>query len=124
MNPQIGAALIAVGGAVIGALGVVAAVYVTAARARSQKRGELAASAMSEYMNAAAKSVTAGALREYGSSLSDEGRREQVVKEALDAELEAREIGAHAKAVLPCFRRLLHPRRPCSLGREGSRSRS
>jgi hypothetical protein len=100
VNPQIGAALIAVGGAVIGACSVVTAVYATAARTRSQKRGELAASALSEYMNAAAKSVTASALRESATSLSDEDRREQVAKKALEAELEAREIGAHAKAVL------------------------
>lgn len=103
MDPQIGAALIAVGGAVIGALGFVAAVYATASRTRSQKRGELAASALSDYMHAMAKSVTAHSLHEYASSIPDADRREQVAKEALDTERRARETAAHAKAVLLAF---------------------
>jgi hypothetical protein len=47
MNPQIGAALIAVGGALIGAI---VGIYMTVRAGRKQKRGELAAAALSDYL--------------------------------------------------------------------------
>jgi hypothetical protein len=71
MNPQIGAALIAVGGAVIGVGGVVVGVLIAAGRTRKQKRGELAASALSDYVKAVAQSATASRLRDDVASLSN-----------------------------------------------------
>ncbi len=88
MNPQIAAVLIAVGGAAIGVAGVVVSVFVAADRTRKQKRGELAASAMSDYVKAVAQSVTVRRLREYAASLSDGEGKEQVTKERLDIQID------------------------------------
>ncbi|HEV3045983.1 MAG TPA: hypothetical protein VGY13_01355 [Solirubrobacteraceae bacterium] len=103
MNPQIAAALIAVGGAVIGVAGVVGSVLVAAKRTRKQKRGELAASAMSDYVKALAQSAAARGLKKYAASLSNGKDKERIVKEALDVERQSQEIGAHAKAMLLAF---------------------
>lgn len=103
MNPQIAAALIAVGGAAIGVAGVVVSVFVAADRTRKQKRGELAASAMSDYVKAVAQSVTVRRLREYAASLSDGEGKEQVTKEALNVHLQAQETAVHAKVMLLAF---------------------
>ena len=103
MNPQIGAALIAVGGAVISVSGVVVGVLIAAGRTRKQKRGELAAAALSDYVKAAAQSVTVRRLREYAASLSDEDAKEHVMKEALDIDLQTRETAVHAKTMLLAF---------------------
>ncbi|MGO9793519.1 MAG: hypothetical protein ACLP8S_29560 [Solirubrobacteraceae bacterium] len=103
MDPAIGAALIGLGAAAAGVSGIVIGVYLTARRAQDQKRQELVASALSDYMRAAAQSVTALALEEYARSLSDEARRETVAKEALDVRRRALETTAEAKVRLLTF---------------------
>lgn len=103
MNPQIGAALIAVGGAVISVGGIVVGVLIAAGRTRKQKRGELAAAAMSDYVKAAAQSVTVRRLHDYAASLSNADAKEHVMKEALDIDLQARAAAVHAKTMLLAF---------------------
>jgi hypothetical protein len=103
MNPQIGAALIAVGGALIGAIAVIGAVYVTVRAGRKQKRGELAATALSDYMKAVAESATASERRSHAASLPDGDRRQQLVKESEDLQQHALEVARHAKPVLLAF---------------------
>ena len=123
MNPQIGAALIAVGGAVISVGGIVVGVLIAAGRTRKQKRGELAAAAMSDYVKAAAQSVTVRRLHDYAASLSDDDAREHVMKEAL----RHRPAGASSRRArqdhAPCFRGLGCSGRPCQLGQERGRRR-
>jgi uncharacterized membrane protein YccC len=103
MNPQIGAALIAVGGALIGAISVIGGVYLTVRGGRKQKRGELAAAALSDYVKAMARSATVRRLRDHAESLSDGDSKKRIFKEALDIDLEARETAAHAKTMLLAF---------------------
>jgi hypothetical protein len=103
MNPQIGAALIAVGGAVISVGGIVVGVLIAAGRTRKQKRGEMAAAALSDYVKAAAQSATVRALRDHATSLSDEDSKERMFNEALDIELQARAAAVHAKTMLLAF---------------------
>jgi hypothetical protein len=102
MDPAVGAALIGLAAAVIGVAGIVIGVSLTARGAQEQKRQELVASALSDYMNAAAQSISAHNLRCYAGSPSDETQQEAVVKEALDVRLRAFEI-AQAKVRLLAF---------------------
>jgi hypothetical protein len=103
MNPQIGAALIVVLGTVIGAALVFRGVYVAAGQARSQKRGELAAAALSDYMKAVAESATASQRHTLAESLPDGDRRKKVLEEADDMQRHALEVAAHAKTGLLAF---------------------
>jgi hypothetical protein len=103
MNPQIGAALIAVGGALIGAIGVIAGVYLTVRGARRQKRGELAAAALSDYMKALAASATASERRIVAGSLPDGDHRRRILEEADRMQRDALEVARHAKTVLLAF---------------------
>ena len=103
MNPQIGAALIAVGGALIGAIAVIGAVYVTVRAGRKQKRRELAAAALPDYMKAAAESANAGKLRAVAKRSSDVDDAKQLIKDADQMERHALEMLTHAKAVLLAF---------------------
>jgi hypothetical protein len=103
VDPAIGAALIGLGAAAVGVGGIVTGVYLTAGRAQNQRRQQLVATALSDYMSGAARSVTAHNLEEYARSQSDETRREEVVKEALDIRLEAFETAAQAKVRLLAF---------------------
>jgi hypothetical protein len=103
MDPRIGAALIGVGGAAVGVIGIVISVYLTARRAQDHKRQELVASALSDYMTGVAKSTTARGLEAHASSVSDVGRKSDVLKEAVDVRLEAFEIAVQAKVRLLAF---------------------
>lgn len=103
MNPQIGAALIAVGGALIGAIAVIGAVYVTVRAGRKQKRRELTAAALSDYMKAAAESAKASKLRAAAKRSSAVDDAKQLIKDADQMELHALEVLTHAKAVLLAF---------------------
>jgi len=102
MNPQIGAALIAVGGAVISVGGVVVGVSIAAGRTRKQKRGELAAAALSDYMKALAQSATVSRLYDDTAALSAQEKK-CIDKEALDIERQAHVTGVHAKTMLLAF---------------------
>lgn len=87
----------------MGVTGIVAGVYITARRTQDQKRQELVASALSDYIMAAAKLVSAHKLNKFAQSLSDETRRHTVEKEALDAYRQSDEIAAQAKVRLLAF---------------------
>jgi len=103
MNPQIGAALIAVGGALIGAIAVIGAVYVTVRAGRKQKRRELAAAALSDYMKGAAELANASKLRATAKRSPDTDDAKQLIKDADQMEGHGLEVVTHAKTVLLAF---------------------
>lgn len=103
MNPQIGAALIAVGGALIGAIAVIGAVYVTVRAGRKQKRRELAAAALSDYMKGAAELAKATKLRAAAERSADADDAKQLIKDADQMEGHGLELLTHAKTVLLAF---------------------
>jgi hypothetical protein len=103
MNPQIGAALIVVVGTVIGAAVVFRGVYVAAGQARSQKRGELAAAALSDYIKAAAESANASKLRADAKRSPDMDHAKQLVEDADQMQGHALEVAVHAKTMLLAF---------------------